>query len=251
MNIDRNSIQDARKIFTKLVPEKSQKSVAKFLAECVNFAHKQNPNNWNLRFDSDIGFNVGNVWVFRICPKEYSTNPRIAKTVLHKNHYQCELDISHSTFLANDRNNYMEAHHLIPMSEQENYHKKYNISLDREVNIISLCPNCHRAIHYGTVREKEKRVIVLYKKKINELKEYGINISFKELLRFYGKNKKNHLVIPACLWQESSQEIDETFKLCCLHISKQKKRNFVCRSNKQFDQKSMGAQKQCSERVYK
>ncbi|MCK9482314.1 MAG: HNH endonuclease, partial [Bacteroidia bacterium] len=49
-------------------------------------------------------------------------------------------------------NSFVEAHHLIPMSEQTNYEK----SLDVEANIVALCPNCHRKVHLATDEEAQE-----------------------------------------------------------------------------------------------
>ena len=48
---------------------------------------------------------------------------------------------------------YVEAHHLIPISEG----KRFGYSIDIAANICSLCPNCHRSIHLGTDYEKERK----------------------------------------------------------------------------------------------
>ena len=49
----------------------------------------------------------------------------------------------------------MEAHHLIPLRMQHDFEN----SLDVVGNIVSICPNCHRLIHYG--RDKDKKVLEL------------------------------------------------------------------------------------------
>ena len=75
----------------------------------------------------------------------------------------------------------MEGHHLIPMKAQKDYIQ----NIDRSDNICCLCPNCHKAIHYGSIAEKKKRLIMLYTKKIEKLKENGIDIEFEELFNNY------------------------------------------------------------------
>jgi len=47
----------------------------------------------------------------------------------------------------------MEAHHFIHMACQEEY---LPINIDREESIISLCPNCHSAIHNGSDKVKRE-----------------------------------------------------------------------------------------------
>ena len=73
----------------------------------------------------------------------------------------------------------MEAHHLIPME----YYNNFDVSIDVEENIISLCSNCHREIHHG----KDASVIVkkLYEQRKHYLQKAGIDISLNQLLVWY------------------------------------------------------------------
>jgi 5-methylcytosine-specific restriction enzyme A len=60
--------------------------------------------------------------------------------------FKCEFDLSHQLFESRHTNRpYLEAHHLIPISLQKDTQQK----LDVLVNIFSLCPYCHRAIHHA------------------------------------------------------------------------------------------------------
>lgn len=115
----------------------------------------------------------------------YKTDPRITKTVLKQNNYICEIEKitgeKHKTFNTNGEVQYMEGHHLLPMKAQKNF----AINIDRSDNICCLCPNCHKAIHYGTKIEKKSRLILLYNKKIKELNEAGIYSDFEELINNY------------------------------------------------------------------
>lgn len=115
----------------------------------------------------------------------YKTDPRITKTVLKQNDYICEIEKitgeKHKTFNTNGEVQYMEGHHLIPMKAQKNF----EINIDRSDNICCLCPNCHKAIHYGTIIEKRSRLMLLYNKKIKELNEAGIFFDFEELMNKY------------------------------------------------------------------
>ena len=43
-------------------------------------------------------------------------------------------------------------HHLIPLRMQHDFEN----SLDVVGNIVSICPNCHRLIHYGRDKDKKK-----------------------------------------------------------------------------------------------
>lgn len=82
------------------------------------------------------------------------TYPRDKQTsinaLVHAN-YECEIDCSHPTFIRrNSGKKYTEPHHLVPMA----YSGMFEVSLDREQNIVSLCSNCHNQIHYGIDSDK-------------------------------------------------------------------------------------------------
>ena len=102
---------------------------------------------------------------------KYKMDARISKTVLKENEYVCEIERitgkKHETFITNRGKPYMEGHHLIPMKAQ----KDFENNIDRSENICCLCPNCHRAIHYGSIDEKKERLTLLYNEKIEKLKK--------------------------------------------------------------------------------
>ena len=94
--------------------------------------------------------------------------------------YKCEFDGGHKSFISKATGlPYMEAHHLIPME----YYNNFDVSIDVEENIISLCSNCHREIHHG----KDASVIVkkLYEQRKPYLQKAGIDISLNQLLVWY------------------------------------------------------------------
>ena len=71
--------------------------------------------------------------------------------------YHCQVDEHHITFkAASTRKNYVESHHIIALSCQNDF----EYSLDVLANIIVLCPNCHRKLHYAV---REDRIDKLYK----------------------------------------------------------------------------------------
>ena len=76
-----------------------------------------------------------------------------AKQAIKQAEFKCEIDDTHETFVSEaSRKNYMEAHHLIPLRMQHDFEN----SLDVVGNIVSICPNCHRLIHYGRDKDKKK-----------------------------------------------------------------------------------------------
>ncbi|MDD3232216.1 MAG: HNH endonuclease [Clostridia bacterium] len=115
---------------------------------------------------------------------KYKTNPRISKTALQLANYKCQTEPEeHITFISKLGQQYMEAHHLIPMHAQ----KDFSINLDRIENIVSICPTCHSAIHLGNDSVRLEYLKKLYDLKIRELKSVGLNISFGELFTKYYK----------------------------------------------------------------
>ena len=115
--------------------------------------------------------------------RKYKTNARIAKTAIDIQNYKCLYNIEHKTFTSKLGKQYMEAHHLIPMAAQ----KDFNINIDRIENIVSICPVCHSAIHFGDKETRFELLRKLYNEKENELKSVGINTTFEELFIKYYK----------------------------------------------------------------
>lgn len=114
--------------------------------------------------------------------KTFPRKPGRAKEALIKAEYKCETDSSHLTFVAKKTDqNYVEAHHLIPMSVQ----KDFTYDLDVHGNIISLCPNCHRKYHYACLEDKEEMLNILYVKRKKSLEGFGIDIPLYKLIEFY------------------------------------------------------------------
>lgn len=109
----------------------------------------------------------------------------IARQALEKASYQCEYDSAHKTFISPITKLYfMEAHHLIPLSVQ----KDFSTSLDHIYNIFSLCPNCHRKIHFGSVKDKEEILERLYGSR-EQLFLSSWALSFEQLCYYYGITK--------------------------------------------------------------
>ncbi len=111
--------------------------------------------------------------------KKYKRDNARAKKAIVNSNYKCDLDNLHTTFMTKKKHQYMEAHHLIPFGAQS----KFNSSLDVDANIICLCPNCHRMLHYGS--DIETALKKLYNDRKELLKKSGIEISFEELLKYY------------------------------------------------------------------
>ncbi|MED0983028.1 HNH endonuclease [Bacillus paramycoides] len=114
--------------------------------------------------------------------KVWPRDPKKAKQAIKQAEFKCEIDDTHETFVSEaSRENFMEAHHLIPLKMQH----EFEYSLDVAANIISICPNCHRSIHYGRAKDKKKVLELLFEKRRDSLKKCGIEVSIEELLGYY------------------------------------------------------------------
>lgn len=119
--------------------------------------------------------------------KTYPRNEEFVKVILEENNYKCEVNENHKTFInETTKEQYMEAHHLIPMKEYETYEKKGKC-IDVLENMCCICPNCHRRLHHGVYEDKEDILKKLHTKKEILLKEAGLEISFDELKKYYKK----------------------------------------------------------------
>ena len=111
--------------------------------------------------------------------KRWKKDAQIAKASIIDADYRCEVDSKHSTFKSKvtDRN-YIEAHHLIPMSFQD----KFPYSLDVEANIVAVCPNCHKLLHHAVLKEKSRIIEKLLNNRKNRLQDRGIVVSYGILI---------------------------------------------------------------------
>ena len=105
---------------------------------------------------------------------------RVGRYAIKCAEYKCEVDETHRTFISRGSDKpYLEAHHLIPISAQE----EFEYSLDVPANIVALCSVCHNEIHYG--KEAELLIRKLYTDRYERLRKSGIDISIGKLLKLY------------------------------------------------------------------
>lgn len=114
-------------------------------------------------------------------------NPQLSKSAIFKAGYRCEFDGNHTTFPNSFKVQYMEGHHLIPatLDNAKSIWSRFNKNIDCVENIVSLCPNCHRAIHYSDADVKRRMLEILFLKREEELNRIGIPITIKEILSLY------------------------------------------------------------------
>ncbi|MGG7210459.1 hypothetical protein [Clostridium baratii] len=91
--------------------------------------------------------------------KTWYRNATIAANLIVHSDYKYTFNNEHFSFTSNRTNKlYMEPHHLIPLSEQTNFHA----SLDIEDSIVNLCSTCNNYIHYEIDKEKVKVLYSLF-----------------------------------------------------------------------------------------
>ena len=117
---------------------------------------------------------------------KYKIDPKLSKTAIELVNYRCEYGMinseQHKTFTNKRGVNYSEGHHLIPMSKQDFFGKK---NLDRLENIVSLCPVCHKQVHYGDKSSRDEILSKLYLYRNSKLQSAGIYITLNDLLKSY------------------------------------------------------------------
>lgn len=118
--------------------------------------------------------------------RRYRTNPLLGKIAIKRAYYSCEKDYQHETFISKKtQQKYMEAHHLIPVCFQKEVWDKYHINIDCVENLVSLCPTCHKAIHYGAKEVQRKMISELFARCAPKYQSIGLNITLEEIYKFY------------------------------------------------------------------
>lgn len=114
----------------------------------------------------------------------YRRDPVIAARALARAGHRCEIDPAHPTFLKRDRSShYTEPHHLIPLAKTDDF----DVSLDREQNIVSLCSHCHNQIHYGTKEDVRRMITFLFERRSREIfSMLGRTMGLEEMHAMYG-----------------------------------------------------------------
>ena len=62
---------------------------------------------------------------------------------------------------------------------------KYGVNIDCVENLVSLCPTCHKAFHYGSNEVKSKLIEQLFAKCEPKFRIIGLNISLEESKKLY------------------------------------------------------------------
>ena len=112
--------------------------------------------------------------------KIYQRDKKVAENALIHANCNCEINTEHPSFIRKTNGSkYSEPHHLVPMAMQD----RFDVSLDVEENVVSLCSNCHNEIHYG--KYADRLIKILYNQRKELLKNVGIDILLEELINMY------------------------------------------------------------------
>ncbi|WP_419775355.1 hypothetical protein WJ437_02700 [Ignavigranum ruoffiae] len=167
-------------------PNASLKQYNAFYSYYYDFIDELNQiNHQNSIVEQDLdSLPNGPISLKLLDPKEiavFARNKNFSEVAKRQAQWQCEVNLNHSTFIMESGVPYMESHHLLPMYTQIYY--KY--SVDFPDNIVCLCPNCHRKLHYGLYKEKIELIEKLYSSRKDKYKQFGIDLTLKELLEYY------------------------------------------------------------------
>lgn len=122
----------------------------------------------------------------------FKINPILGKIAITRAYYTCEHNHDHITFESNRTHKlYMEAHHLVPVANQREIWEKFGKNVDCVENLVSLCPNCHKAFHYGTKTVKSSMIDSLFDKIVHKYRAIGFNITKDEVKQLYGIDDKS------------------------------------------------------------
>ncbi|ALD66605.1 HNH endonuclease [Spiroplasma cantharicola] len=103
-----------------------------------------------------------NVYIDKLNYVNYSKIKRdlkLVKQTYERDQYKCFFSKDHFSFYTEDGNMYLEAHHIVPISLAP----VYKINLDLLDNMVSLCPNCHKSMHYSENENKYKMLQIIKK----------------------------------------------------------------------------------------
>lgn len=114
--------------------------------------------------------------------KGYTRSPIVAAEAINTANFTCEIDPQHWSFTSKaKKQRYVEAHHLIPVSQKD----KFPVPLDIVDNVVCLCATCHRLLHYGAEKERRPILVSLFKQRKQKLMAQSIDIETSDFLRLY------------------------------------------------------------------
>lgn len=112
----------------------------------------------------------------------FQRNPKVGAQAILLANYSCKINPDHQFFISRrTHQNYVEAHHLIPIA----YQGLFSCGVDIIENVVCLCPVCHRLIHYGEDKVRREVINQLYQDSIEKLTFVGLHLEKDELMELY------------------------------------------------------------------
>lgn len=113
----------------------------------------------------------------------YQRDPAVAASALRAAQHHCEADCAIEPFVANTTGlPYVEAHHLVPLSQQDGFPEA---SLDVSANVVALCATCHAKVHLAIKAVREPLIATLHAKRAERLRKCGIDCDLPLLKKMY------------------------------------------------------------------
>ena len=117
----------------------------------------------------------------------YQRDPTVAAAALREAQHHCEADCNTELFVASATGlPYVEAHHLVPLSQQNAFSKA---SLDVPANVVALCATCHAKIHLAVKAVRDPLIATLHAKRTDRLSKCDIECDLPQLLRMYRRQR--------------------------------------------------------------
>lgn len=122
-----------------------------------------------------------------VVSSSYQRDPAVAAAALREAQHHCEADCTTESFVASATGlPYVEAHHLVPLSQQGGF---LEVSLDVPANVVALCAACHAKIHLAVKAVREPLIATLHAKRTDRLKKCGIECDLPQLHRMYRRQR--------------------------------------------------------------
>lgn len=121
----------------------------------------------------DMFFNDGEQIFFQNkIRSKIKRNSQIIQDVIQEYGCKCFFCKDHISFPSNKLINYVEGHHIIPISLKDSFKE----NLDCKDNLIPLCPNCHKAIHLSKNEYKDTLLKEIISRNYQFRNKYNVNI---------------------------------------------------------------------------
>lgn len=104
----------------------------------------------------------------------------IREAVVEDRNVACEVDITHELFEGLDGKSYVEIIPFIPINDRTI--QSYGEKLISKANAVMLCPMCRAKVEHGSQAIREDIILKLYEKRIEEMRDAGLDISRTEIL---------------------------------------------------------------------